>query len=193
MKKYIGLILLAVLNSAEATVLTFDETTGGVANGYGGLNWGNFYAYDGSSEQVGSGYYNGRASGNNIVFNAYSNPASTSVVSPASFTFNGAFFTAAWNDGLTINVQGFKDSVELYSSSIIVNTFAASYFSFNFAGIDSLVFSSSGGIKHAGLGGDGTHFAMDNFTFNEAIPEPYMPVLLGLGFTALRLTRRKSV
>ena len=52
--------------------------------------------------------------------------------------------------------------------------------------IDTLLFTSSGGVNPGGLNGDGTHFVMDNFTFNETkgVPEPASTLGL-LAFSAL--------
>ena len=52
----------------------------------------------------------------------------------------------------------------------VVDTTAPKFFGFNYDGIDTLKFSSFGG-ENAGLGGKGTQFALDDFTY-QAVPEP---------------------
>lgn len=63
--------------------------------------------------------------------------------------------------------------------------------------VDRLSFSSAGGVDHAGYAGNGTHFAMDNFTYNEVLssvpePETYAMFAVGLGLLGVFGRRRKS-
>lgn len=181
-------------NATQAAVLTFDDLGGNqipIPNGYGGLNWSNMYVLDTSTFQP-SGYVNGVVSGTNVAYNAFANLA---IVSQTNFDFNGAYFTAAWNDGLSILAEGKKNGVLLFSQQITVNTNAPTFFGFNFSGIDSLYLSSFGGIDNPLYGGQGEHFAMDNFTYNNTVvPVPAAIWLFGSGLMGLlRFTRRKSV
>ncbi len=62
--------------------------------------------------------------------------------------------------------------------------------------VDQLTFSSAGGTS-AGFGGGGTHFAMDNFTYNEVLspvpePETYAMLAVGLGLMGAFARRRKQ-
>lgn len=163
-------IALGVGGAAEATVLTFDDLTTTnsyqtISNSYGGFNWTNFYAINGSSIPN-TGYDNGTVSGDYTAFNGFGNSATVS--SSSVFDFNGAYFTAAWQNGLNILVEGFLGGALQESKAVTVNTDAPTWFDFDFLGIDSLKFTSSS-----------SQFVMDNFTFNEtevpeseSVPEP---------------------
>jgi hypothetical protein len=199
MKRHIGrgLVVLAVLTMlfnggvtagvAIADVLTFDDvsTTSSVVtipNGYGGFDWGNFFVIK-DTFHPGSGYDKGTVSGDYTAFNGYGNQ---SLVRNGVFDFNSTYLTAAWNNGLGITAEGLSGGSLLYSSTVTVDTTGPTLFTFNFVGIDELRFTSFGGTN-AGLGGGGTHFVMDNFTFNEVAqnPEPSTWMLLSTGLVGL--------
>lgn len=198
MKRLLGLVMATGLvfgtaMMAEATVVTFDDLSGitPIANGYNGLNWNNIYSLDTSTYQA-SGYVNGVVSPVNVAFNGFGSPGTIS--SATAFDFNGAYFTAAWNTGLNINLEGYNGATLLYSQTIVVDPWAPTYFTFNYMGITSLYLNSYGGVD-AGFGGGVTHFAMDNFTFNQQAnptptPEPSTMLLLGSGVLGLVAARR---
>ena len=145
---------IAFSQPATAVVLTFDELnvvngSSPVPNGYGGLNWSNMYCENTSLIPSDSGYQHGTVSGTNVAYNGSGTSAS---VSDGTFTFNGAYLTGAFNDGLSITVTGLLSGNPIYSQTVVVNTIAPTFFNFNYTGIDMLTFNSFGGTEH-GYGG----------------------------------------
>ncbi|MFB2839779.1 hypothetical protein [Floridanema evergladense] len=170
------LIALAIGAAAQAAVLEFDNLTTDpgiqITNGYGGFNWNNFFVVNRDVIPL-SGYNKAAVSGKYSAYNGLAEKAS--IQSNSIFDFNGAFLTGAWNDGLSVLVEGLKNGVSLYSQTVVVDTTSPKWFDFNFLGIDELKFSSFGGVENPNVsGGRGPHFAMDNFTINEvkSVPEP---------------------
>lgn len=174
---------------AKGAVLTFDDINtnqeGFIPNGYGGLNWNNFAYENGTTYGAPlSGYANGRVSGDYVAFNAFANQA---ITSGSPFTFNSAYFTAAWHNGLNITVTGYLAGNQVDQTTFTVNTTGPTLEVFNWVNVDQLVFNSSGGVNPGNLGGDGDHFAMDNFAFDEAVNAAPLPssAIAGLGLFGL--------
>ena len=166
------LIGLQMGGAAQAVVLTFDDNTsniGPIADSYEGLNWSEF-SYTNSSltpAYEDSGYVNGVVSGNYVAFNRYGETAT--INSSSDFDFSSAYLTAAWNNGLSITVEGLNDGTSIYSETVVVDTTGSTLFDFNYLDVDELRFTSSGGVN-AGFeddrGRDGEQFVLDSFTFN---------------------------
>ncbi len=185
-------------NAAQANVLTFDDvatdpgsTWEAIPNGYGGLNWSNFWVLAPQldlSLDPSLGWQNGLVSGD---FLAYNQAGAVAEVSSGSvFDFDGAYFNASYRDGLQVTATGWKNGAQLYQTSIEVDTNAAQYFAFNFSGIDSLRFESSGGIAPDVW--DGTQFNIDNFSFKPApVPVPAAVWLFGSGIIGLAGAARR--
>ncbi|ODH02891.1 hypothetical protein A4S05_02305 [Nostoc sp. KVJ20] len=197
------IIVLGIGAVAQAAVLTFDDIApiSGftlIPNDYGGFNWDNFYYTNGSNAISRTGYDNGRVSGDYVAFNGFGNPA---LVSDDVFDFNSAYLTAAWNDGLSVTVEGLNSGATLYSKTVVVDTTQPTLVNFDYFGVDELRFTSFGGVEPDYLvetGGSGTQFALDNFTFNEkatSVPEPrLLPALLAIGaLNAGLVLRRKQL
>jgi len=210
-------LVLGLSSVALATVLTFDdlphilftpapipgEPIAPVPDGYGGFNWGSLpnqmYYFDWTEYQkyvddpaiygpgvvTQSGYKNGTVSTPNVAFNVGGNDVS---ITDGVFTFNGAYITAAWNNGLNIDIKGYNSGTELFSRTIVVDTLSPTWFNFNWSGIDKIFFHAYGGTD-AGYWPEwgGPWFAMDNFTYNEstAVPEPGTLILLGISTMSL--------
>ncbi len=164
------LVATALGKKAEAVVVTFDdiETTdefGAIENGYGGLNWVNF-GYVNHIFHPGSGYENGLESGDYTAFNWYAQPAE---IAGELFDLEGAFLTAAWNNGLNILVEGFSEGILKYSQNVVVNPSESSWFAFEYTGVDRVRFTSSGGIDaNPNDNIVGRNFVMDNLTYRKS-------------------------
>ncbi|NNJ27386.1 hypothetical protein [Alienimonas chondri] len=157
---------LSAAGQTYADVLTFDDVTEEswtrIPDGYGGLNWTDLNVLRPQSERR-TGYTNGVVSGDYVAYNPFSAVASASAGS--YFTFQGAYLTAAWNYRLNITVDGYRDGELIYTETVVVSPSEPTWFDFDYCDIDTLSFTSFGGVN-AGLGRYGTHFAMDDFTFN---------------------------
>ncbi len=173
---------------AQALVVTFDDLPATsefdgnpIPNGYGGLNWDNFFYLTTPTFATNpSGYQFGTVSSPNVAYNGFGEPATVSNVSlvGSTFNFNSTYLTAAFNNGLNILVEGFLGGTTKYSTTVTVDTTSPTLFNFDFLGIDSLRFTSFGGVD-VGYGGFGTQFVLDNFTYDfETVPEP--TTILGL-------------
>ena len=190
------LMLLGLSTATNATVITFDDLptteTDAIHSGYHGFNWGDEFwtsvAYIHKNTLPGTGFENGVVSGNYAAFNNF---ATTSTITGDIFNFNGSYLTAAWNDGLNIEVTGFLNNIRLFTQTIVVNTSTAQWFDFNYTGINKLSFRAWGGTSiNPGVGGE--HFVMDNFNINESTSVPESPplLLLLLGLVAIELGRK---
>jgi hypothetical protein len=188
--------LLLGAGAARADVIGFDDLSPGfgaaLPDGYAGFAWDNIHVLN-SSLFPNSGYDGAAVSQTNVAYNAW---GSAAAVEDGAFTFNGAYFTAAWRDGLNVQVQGYSGGTLLYDWTIVVDHDGPTWFAFNYVGIDRLTFNSFGGTEVEGLSGSGAQFAMDDFTYN--VPHAPLPpaALLGLGLIggigAVRRLRRRA-
>ena len=189
-------VLFIITFQAQAYVLTFDDISDfsedslPIPDGYGGFNWEDFYYINAPAVVPDSGYDNGLVSGDYVAFaSTYENPGTGRILGDL-FTFNGAYLTGAWRDGLNVKVDGYLNDVLLYSTTVVVDTTGPTWFDFDYVDIDALDFSAYGGTQNPNYPfQEGTHFAIDNFTY---IPEPTTFLLFGLGCIFLR-TKFKGV
>jgi hypothetical protein len=201
----IGLTLLTGQCKANATTLTFDDiaTPGGFAHisNYGGLNWHYTGVINTTLFPYVSGYQNANTSGNNVVYIEYSSISTTKP--DIRFDFFGANFTAAWNDGLQLTVDGWLGGSKVagLTKTITLNTSSpTSVYDFNFKGIDKLTFTPTGGthntvafgVANPSYGIGGTHFAMDDFRYTTPAPEPSSMILGLMGLGSMLGFRRKK-
>ncbi|PUA26654.1 MAG: exosortase [Cellvibrio sp. 79] len=180
--------------STQAAVITFDDLPAteidAIPDGYRGFNWGQSLSnvsYVHKDTLPGTGFEKGVVSGNYAAFNFL---ATTSIISGEIFDFNGAYLTAAWHDGLNIEVTGFLNNLATFTKTITVNTQQAQWFDFDFTGINSL------SLRAWGSPSGNDFFVIDNFTINEgsvSVPESSPLILLLLGLTAIALGRRTTI
>lgn len=183
----LGLMILISVFSSYSELITFDDVAWGpydeyveipdllhwIGDGYHGFDWDQFGVCNGRNYvPAGTGYENGIVSGDWVGYNLWSNVAT---INGKLFNFESAYLTSAWGDGLSVNIKGLKEGIEIYNQTVVVNSDAPSYFEFNFTGIDQLIFSSD------------LHFVIDNFSYsNVAEPPMIFSILLGLsGFLSM--------
>ncbi|CAF0840051.1 unnamed protein product [Adineta steineri] len=147
----------------RSKLLTFDDLSSGeqIPNGYNGINWNNTYAQ--SIYYGANGYATGTVSGNSTSYNGYGNPMTMTGANGTLFTLNSAAVAAAWNDNLQLTVVGYRSNAVIANNTFILQVFTVSYITFyGYAGLDTAIFSTSGGTLNPNVTGTGEHYAMDN-------------------------------
>jgi len=197
--------LLACAISASAVTVTFEDLKARadadnsfsdghwiqVPSSYDGLGWSNFWVSDAATCAWNPcGYRYGEASGTMVAYNAGATPAWLDAIS-GSITLHSAYLTGAWNDGLNVQIKGYRSGVLLYNTTVNVSAFHPTLVSLNYNGVDDVMFSSWGGTN-AGFGGSGEVFVMDNLSYDVYVPEPtsILALLCGIGSLAGIARRR---
>ncbi|MEW5786676.1 MAG: PEP-CTERM sorting domain-containing protein [Pseudomonadota bacterium] len=189
------LLALALTSQAHAAGIGFDDITGpgvpAIADGYAGLDWTNMYSADSSTYPYDSGFIWGNVSADRV---AFSGPlGSSGFASATDFTFDSVHLTGAWRDDLNVLVEGYDDGVLMHSVNLVVDLYAPTWFSFGWSSIDSVIFTTSGGVN-AGLRSNGPQLVLDDLLLTP-VPEAetWAMLLVGLGVVALQLRNRKLV
>jgi hypothetical protein len=132
--KHFAFVLLSVLltsvcsgSGVTTSLIEFDDLgdatgTSGiqVPNGYGNGNftWDGFYVVDGVNETDNpSGFQAGVISPNNVAFNG--NGAAATLSSSQAFTLSSAYLTAARDDDLNLEVQGYSSGALIYDNTYL--------------------------------------------------------------------------
>jgi uncharacterized repeat protein (TIGR03803 family) len=142
------------------TLITFDDLTDNgvgtpITNGYHGLDWNSFYVLNTPDyETQNSGYITGTVSPPNVAYNASGDPASIS--SATSFTLTSGYFTAAWENGLSLQVVGLNGATTEYDNTYTLNTSGPLFITFPNLPITQAQFSTE----------QGSQFVLDNLEIN---------------------------
>ena len=144
-------------------VITFEDRPADgifpISGPYHKLNWNNFYVYTTAWYSSPNGYRAAARSGSQGVYNAGGSDAS---ISSGLFNLNSAYVAAAWRDGLQLRALGLMNGSLLYSNSYVLSAVSGTQINFNFVGVDSVLFSASGGSQHPGYDADGTNIGLDD-------------------------------
>jgi len=186
--------------SASATTITFDDLSDEgsgtpIANGYQGLSWTNWFVLNTPAFTLGSGpngFAAGTVSSPNVAFNGSGDDA---IFSNNAFIFNSAYLTAAWRNDLQVTITGklLGATIDMVTLSLSATTPTLEIF--NWAGIDEIDLSATGGTQDPMYSGDGTEVAMDNLTITTSIPTPEpsaLAILMG-GLAGLALAYPHSL
>lgn len=186
----IGAATVLVID-AKATLITFDDvsvsTLAGIQPGYAGLNWKNMYILN-ETFRPNTGFVPGTVSGVNSAFNANNTPADILATAGNQFTLNSAYFTSAYAPAESLQVDGYRSGVKVYSTTVTMSPTLATQVFFNWLNVDDVKFTTIGS----------SFMVLDNLVVNEpvgglrqnmpttAVPEPSTWVS-GAGFALLAL------
>jgi hypothetical protein len=171
---------------ASAATINFDDLADPgpgasilIPNGYGGLDWNNFWYLNGDTYTDPIAYHTGVVSPHNVAFNGFGDQA---IFSDGDFTLNSAYFTSAWEDNNVMTVRGFHLGTLLDTLQVVLNRQGPTFVTFNWAGVDQVVFDTSN-----------YQMAMDDLTINgSSSPEGGATLaLLGMALLGLFGVRRK--
>jgi hypothetical protein len=184
------LVLAPITRAGADQLIIFDDINTGtngdvfpILSPYAGLNWNNFGVISPATSNqcfAQCGYFFGIISSPNVAFNILGNPASFSSSTP--FTLNSFYLTADENDGLNVSVTGLLNGVVADTATFTVNSTSPTLATFNWANINEVDFSASGGTPHGWVLpipgfpngfpiASGTHFALDNVSIS-TVPGP---------------------
>lgn len=150
-------IAIGAQASANAAVISFDDldTSAGDLDlrnqvTYQGLAWANFFAY--TSTPGFDGFNNGIVSQDNASYSGGESFGSTGVEpTVGSLRIQGdldllsAYVGAGYYDGLKVIATGLRAGAQLFSKEFIVNTSAPQLVSFQFLGVDEVLFMAQPG------------------------------------------------
>lgn len=135
-----------------------------IANGYGGLNWQNFFVLETDEiEQTPqtSGY--APASGDGVAFNNEGEVAS--FYRADAFDFESLSLSSAARDDLEVTIYGYLDGELVGSQTVTVAYGTATTYQLDdaiFDQVDHVVFSAEGGTQNPNATNNGTQFGLDD-------------------------------
>ncbi len=145
-----------------------------------------------------NGYTNGLVSGNWVATNSGAGDVWFETLNPSAqnFNLNSAYLSAAWYNGLKVDITAYRDGVQVYSMTTAPLSFNAGLVTFNWSDIDKVMFHS---VANSGtvIDNQSTYnhaFVMDNLNVStvSAVPEPESLALMLGGLGVLGLVRRRT-
>jgi hypothetical protein len=139
--------------------LTFDDLVhkAAVPEGYGGLSWSNFYAYN-CIIGVTPFYGVPMLSPSNVIYNGWGSPAL--ITNTAPFDLLSAEVASVFCQNMNLEVQGHSGANLTYDRNFTLNGIVPAAVQFDCFGVTSVAFISSGGYVLRAGGGE--QFSMDN-------------------------------
>lgn len=140
----LGLSTMALPGVDTTAVLTFDDIPlgfehEGMPEGFGNLQWDNLRVISGWNVSWNSGYRKGMVTPNNVIFNAYGDPAA--IRSASLFNLDSAYLTAGVTE-IQLQVQGLRGSKIIYADVYALNTAGPILIPFNYRGVDQIKFTT---------------------------------------------------
>ena len=184
-----------VAGPACAGVVTFDDRGSAVQalGHYQGFDWKNISTVGPKAAGLSNtGYGKGMVSAKTVDFNDYGDVTGSISLASGTFTFQSAYFSAAWIEGLKLTIVGLNDGIQKYARTLTLTDKSPQLFAANWGGIDQLTFTTY--IDQCT--DQGRQFVMDNFKFMSAVPEPDTWALMIAGFggvgVMIRANRRRE-
>jgi hypothetical protein len=182
-----GLLSASLGNAlASPTVLNFDDLSGDpaqpIAAGYGGFEWQTLASIR-AADWPASGFAHSAVSGANAAYNWDGGAVSIRWTGAGSFNFNGAYFTSAWQEQELV-FEGWQGGQLRHATldSVLIGRDGPLWVHLGWDGIDELRIYNSA-----------NQWAMDDFSFTAAVPEPAtLWLLLPSGLAVLASRRQRS-
>jgi hypothetical protein len=134
-----------------------------ISNGYNNISWSNAYALQYNNWATTSGYYTAAVSLPIVMYGCGGSSTTMKSTNNSLINLYSLFVAASWYDNLQLTMVGYNSNVVIVNNTYILQVFTVSNLTFTgYTGLDTIIFTTSGGTQHAGLPGSGLFFGMDN-------------------------------